>query len=197
EATVLSNLSLHLIAKNATAKRIAMDQQDWYAALAALLDCEGAMGCGYHLNPSRYGHDLVVKQQREGEEFLALPGIKQQSKWRWPDVPYVESFSKSRDICPVGISDQVQYSFNSTRRSQNRDPQRRVRSISPSMRNPFSEGYDIANVTIKYLVAVRDAHSPVQNGDMFVLSFMNMHRRAIAGVGYDFDHRIQTLRVFR
>jgi hypothetical protein len=40
EAMIFRNLSLHLIAENATAKRIAMDQQDWHAAMATLLDCE-------------------------------------------------------------------------------------------------------------------------------------------------------------
>jgi hypothetical protein len=39
EPTILQDLSLHLIAEDATAKRIAMDQQDWCAVMAALLDC--------------------------------------------------------------------------------------------------------------------------------------------------------------
>jgi len=41
---IFRELSLHLIAENVTAKRIAMDQQDWYAVMATLLDCDGSHG---------------------------------------------------------------------------------------------------------------------------------------------------------
>jgi hypothetical protein len=34
---------MYLIAEDATAERIAMDQHHWYGALATLLDCEGAV----------------------------------------------------------------------------------------------------------------------------------------------------------
>jgi hypothetical protein len=99
----------------------------------------------------------------------------------------VKFFSKSRDVRRFGIGDQFKNYFNATWASQNRDPQRRTRSISPSVRNPFAEGHDIADLTIEYLVAVRDPRSPFQDGNMFVLSLMNMHRRTIAGVRHDFD----------
>jgi hypothetical protein len=42
-AVILRALCLHLIAENATADRIAMDQQRWYAVLSTLLDCEEAV----------------------------------------------------------------------------------------------------------------------------------------------------------
>jgi hypothetical protein len=60
EAMIFRDLSLHLIAENATAKRIAMDQQHRYAALAALLDSEGTVRCGHNLLPSRDGHAAIL-----------------------------------------------------------------------------------------------------------------------------------------
>jgi hypothetical protein len=53
---IFRNLTLHLIAENAPAKRIAVDQQDWYAAMATLLDCEAAMGGGHQLLLRGYAH---------------------------------------------------------------------------------------------------------------------------------------------
>lgn len=58
------------------------------------------------------------------------------------------------------------------------------------MRNPFTEGHHISSLSVKHLVAVCEACSAFQDGDMFILSLMNMQGRAIAGVGYNFDQRI-------
>jgi hypothetical protein len=48
--------AVHLVAENATAKRIAMDQQYWHGALSTLLNCEGAVGRDYEELPSRGAH---------------------------------------------------------------------------------------------------------------------------------------------
>jgi hypothetical protein len=60
EATILRNVCLHLIEENATAERIAMDQQDWYAVMATLLDCDEAMGCGHQPMLHGYAHVIVL-----------------------------------------------------------------------------------------------------------------------------------------
>lgn len=55
EATILRDLTLHLMTEDATTKRIAMDQQHWYAAFTGLLNCENR----YAL-PSRVDDHIVA-----------------------------------------------------------------------------------------------------------------------------------------
>jgi hypothetical protein len=70
KAVVLREPSLQLMAENATAGRIAMDQEHWYAALAALLDRQGAVRCDDGVLPSQNVHaknpDLKARIGRIG-----------------------------------------------------------------------------------------------------------------------------------
>ena len=96
---------------------------------------------------------------------------------------------------PAGIGNQFQYFFNAARGSQDCDPQRCTRSVTPGVRNFLTKSYDIARSTLEYFVAVCDTRSPFQNCDMFILSFVEMQRRSITGAGHNFDQRIQAVRV--
>lgn len=61
ETAVFRESSLQLMTKNTAAKRIAMDQQHRYFALATFLNGEGAVRCVDNLLPSRDAHSAISR----------------------------------------------------------------------------------------------------------------------------------------
>src|SRR6516225_6883471 len=117
EAMILRDLPLHLIAENATTKRIAMDQQHWYAALAALLNCEGTVRCGYHALPSRLDdHTVAISASTLRTSPGSSSAANGLSKCRTSDINFQTAGSR------VAIRVRASCEFNRCSKSTGRSP---------------------------------------------------------------------------